>query len=187
MVGPISALESYVFNAFRLNGRATRSEYVWPALAYTLLLILAGVADAMTLVAATQDGGMPPLSPLAYWSVPLFLLCMIPNFTVAIRRLHDSGKSGAWMLVMFVPMVGGIVFLILMLLPSQDRENAWGQPRGPSSESGTPRARDHKASALDSYALLLQSEAEPSPEEVARRKQEVHDYFLRNVSRRTAS
>ncbi len=187
MFGPISALESYIFNAFRLNGRATRSEYLWPALVYTLLFFLAAIVDAMMLAEATQDGGMPPLSPLAYWSVPLFLLCMIPNFTVAIRRLHDSGKSGAWMLVMFVPMVGGIIFLVLLLLPSQDRENAWGQPRGKTPGTGAPLSRGHKASALDSYALLLQADAQPSPEEVARRKQEVHDYFMRNVSRRATS
>lgn len=186
MFGPISALESYIFNAFRLNGRATRSEYLWPALIYTLLFILAAVIDGMTVARATQQGGVPPFNPLAYWTVPLFLLCAIPNFTIAIRRLHDSGKSGAWLLVTFVPMVGGIIFIILMLLPSQDRENAWGQPRDISRETGAKRSLDQKTSALDSYALLLQTDAQPSPEEVARRKQEVHEYFVRNVSRRAA-
>lgn len=87
MFGPIAALESYVLNAVRLNGRATRSEYLWPALIYALLAFIAALFDGITLVRATQAGGLPPLNPLAYWTVPLFLLCAVPNLTLAIRRL----------------------------------------------------------------------------------------------------
>lgn len=87
---------------------------------------------------------------------------------------------------MFVPMVGGLILLVMMLLPSQRRVNAWGEPRGIARAAGPGRAGPGRANAFQSYALL-QADAQPSPEEIARRKEEVHAYFVRNVSRRAAS
>ncbi|MGR3376104.1 DUF805 domain-containing protein [Salipiger abyssi] len=198
MYGPISAFESYLFNALTLNARATRSEYWWPALIVGLAMIAAGVADAMTVMRVSEAGGLPPLNPFSYWTPLLSLLTLVPNITCGIRRLHDTGRSGFWVLVMLVPMVGGLIYILLLSLPSEPRENAWGQPRGQvrphardDAEPGAPtsarRTRGHRPSALDSYAVLLQAEAEPSPEEIARRKQEVHEYFKRNVSRRASA
>ncbi|EPX79744.1 DUF805 domain-containing protein [Salipiger mucosus] len=188
MFGPIAALESYVFNAFRLNARATRAEYWWPTLIVMVATFAAGAADAWTMLSAPSMRDVPT-NPFAYWTPILSLLTVVPSFTAGIRRLHDSGRSGFWVLVTAVPLVGPLVLLILLLMPSEQGPNAWGGPRLPmGGQPGGPRPiRSNSlrpSNPLDSYAVLLQADAEPSPEEVARRKEEIHDYFMKNVSRR---
>ncbi|MCR8547664.1 DUF805 domain-containing protein [Salipiger sp. P9] len=201
MYGPIAACESYVFNAFTLAGRASRSEYWWPTLFVGVLTLAAGVADAVTVFRAMNGSGAISTSLLSYWSPLVSLLTVVPGFTSAIRRLHDTGRSGFWALVVVIPMVGWLIYMVLLALPSEARANDWGQPRVGPNAFGPRSARDtgdtpaskargkrgHTPSAIDSYAVLLQSEAEPSPEEIARRRQEVHEYFMRNVSRRASA
>jgi uncharacterized membrane protein YhaH (DUF805 family) len=54
------------------------------------------------------------------------LATFIPNLAVAVRRLHDIGKSGWWYFILFIPCgIGAIWFLILMVTGS-DSENAYG-------------------------------------------------------------
>lgn len=198
MYGPISAFEAYLFNALKLNARASRPEFWWPVLICGLAAIAAAVADATTVLRATDAGAPLPTGAFSYWSPLLSLLTLVPNFTLGIRRLHDSGRSGVWCLVALIPMVGWLIYMGLMMSPSEARENRWSQPRGPrmprafsetpqGAEAASGQVRGHRPSALDSYAVLLQTEAEPTPEEVARRKQEVHEYFMRNVSRRASA
>jgi uncharacterized membrane protein YhaH (DUF805 family) len=43
-----------------------------------------------------------------------------------VRRLHDQDKSGWFVLIYFIPFVGGIIFLILMLMPGTDDWNSYG-------------------------------------------------------------
>ena len=192
MYSPTAAVESYISNAFSLNGRASRSEYWWPALVLGSVTIAAGIADALTVMHAIEEAAMPPLGITAYWSPILSLVTLVPNFTAAIRRLHDSGRSGFWTLVTLVPFVGLLVYLVLLLMPSERHENRWGSPRDPAvvasrSRSARPAAEGQPRRPLDAYAVLLQAAAEPSPEEIARRRQEVHAYFMRNVSRRATA
>ena len=192
MYSPVAVMESYISNAVTLNGRATRSEYWWPALVVGSATIAAGLADAMTVMRAMEDAALPPLGITAYWSPILSLVTFVPNFTAAIRRLHDSGRSGGWTLVTLVPFLGVLVYLVLLLMPSERHENAWGSPRDPGVAPPRPRSARPAAEAqarrpLDAYAVLLQAAAEPSPEEIARRRQEVHEYFMRNVSRRATT
>lgn len=93
--------------AFDFNTRSTRAEFWW----YTLFEILTAFAIAIIL---------PFLSPL------YTLVLMIPSIAVAIRRLHDINKSGWWLLLIFVPLIGAIVLLIFMIKESQQAENQWG-------------------------------------------------------------
>ncbi|MBO4648304.1 MAG: DUF805 domain-containing protein [Lentisphaeria bacterium] len=57
----------------------------------------------------------------------LFEIAMlIPNLAVDVRRFHDQGRSGALLLLVFIPYVGGLIFLIFMLMPSQPYDNQYG-------------------------------------------------------------
>jgi uncharacterized membrane protein YhaH (DUF805 family) len=53
-----------------------------------------------------------------------------PSICVSVRRLHDIGRSGWWYLINAVPYIGGIVFFIFTLLPSQPEENEYGSYAG---------------------------------------------------------
>ena len=91
------------------SGRATRSEYWWFVLCEVLIL---GIAS---LISDTLPG--------------LFALALVlPALAVGARRLHDTGRSGWWLLLMLVPFIGGLFLLYWAVLPSQPGANAFGEP-----------------------------------------------------------
>ena len=64
---------------------------------------------------------------LALYSMAIF----IPNLAVAVRRLHDQDKSGWWILIGFVPLIGGIWLLVLYCLDGTPGPNRFGpDPKG---------------------------------------------------------
>ena len=97
------------------NGRATRSEYWYFVLFSIIAYVIAGIVDGF-LVGVT--GGYPVLSIL------LGLGFLIPSIAVAVRRLHDIGKSGWWYLIAFIPLVG-LILIAFFVMDSKD-DNQYG-------------------------------------------------------------
>lgn len=97
---------------FNFKGRATRTAY-W---LFTLFNILATIAAA---VVGMQLQSAVPVS--AY-----ILVSFIPALAVSIRRLHDIGNSGWWLLLALIPYLGGLILLLLMVQPSARGDNKWG-------------------------------------------------------------
>lgn len=67
----------------------------------------------------------------ALWGVPVLtfvysLAAIFPYLALMVRRLHDIGRSGFWILVALVPIVGPFVLLVFELLPSEPSENRFG-------------------------------------------------------------
>ena len=54
------------------------------------------------------------------------LAVIVPCLAVSVRRLHDTGKSGWWLLIVLVPIVGPIVLLVFYVLDSQPGANEYG-------------------------------------------------------------
>ena len=95
------------------SGRARRMEYWMFYLGVSVigmvLLILSGASDAITIL------------------VGLFYLgILIPGLAVGVRRMHDTGRSGWWILISVIPFVGWIWFLVLAVLDSEPGENQYG-------------------------------------------------------------
>lgn len=55
------------------------------------------------------------------------LVTIVPALAVLVRRLHDTGKTGWWALIGFVPLLGGIVLLVITVLDSGAGENKFGE------------------------------------------------------------
>lgn len=101
------------------HGRSRRSEYWYFALFYFLICIALGIVDGITGTASAQTG----FGLLG----PLFVLAMfIPSLSVGVRRLHDIGKSGWWLLLSLIPLVGFIVLLVWACRDSEPGTNAYG-------------------------------------------------------------
>jgi uncharacterized membrane protein YhaH (DUF805 family) len=101
------------------NGRARRKEYWLFALFNILVLAVLAFIDA-----AVGLGGKSGGSPLA----GLYLLAVfVPHLAVTVRRLHDTNRSGWWMLIGLVPFIGAIVLLVFLIQNSQPDENQYGQ------------------------------------------------------------
>jgi len=61
------------------------------------------------------------------------LAALVPSLAVDVRRLHDIGKSGWWLLIAFVPIVGGIILLVWCATDSQPGDNQYGpNPKSPA-------------------------------------------------------
>jgi len=101
------------------NGRARRKEY-WM---FTIFNIIFG-GIAMTLDSvfgiAIEGVGYGPLYGI--YALVLF----IPGLAVAVRRLHDIGKSGWMLLITLIPLIGVIWLLVLLLTDSNSEENLYG-------------------------------------------------------------
>ena len=106
------AVRSVLTQYVTFTGRARRSEYWWFALFNFGVSLLAGVIDAVIGVALLQ------------WVVTLGLL--LPSLAVGVRRLHDTGRSGWWLLIGLVPLVGAIVLIVFFCTDSQREANRWG-------------------------------------------------------------
>jgi uncharacterized membrane protein YhaH (DUF805 family) len=116
----ITVLKKYAV----FSGRARRKEY-WMFLLFNLIFL--AVAMAIDSLLKTNFEGMP-----YGWIYTLYALAVvIPSLAVAIRRLHDTGKSGWWYLIALVPLIGGIWLLVLFVRDSQPGDNAYGpNPKG---------------------------------------------------------
>ena len=94
------------------SGRSSRSAYWWWYLFGILVLVVSLAIDY-----ALGAGG------ILYVLVALAML--LPNLAVLVRRLHDAGHSGWWVLIGLLPLIGAIVLLVFTLQGS-DQPNQWG-------------------------------------------------------------
>ena len=101
------------------DGRARRKEY-WFFFLFTIIVsVILAIIDNLTgtynsKVGIGLLGGLYALGTL------------LPGIGVTIRRLHDTGRTGWWILIAFVPIVGGIILLIFMVLDGNPGENKYG-------------------------------------------------------------
>jgi hypothetical protein len=101
------------------NGRARRSEY-WYFVLFNLVISFV-IGFTFGVIAGLLD--MPALANLAYlWSLAMF----IPGLAVSVRRLHDIGRSGWWLLLSLIPLVGAIILIIWYCTDSQPGANQYG-------------------------------------------------------------
>jgi uncharacterized membrane protein YhaH (DUF805 family) len=109
------------------DGRARRKE-LWLFALFNLVISL-GLALIEGLLAGVS-GMFPDLHYSALASLyDLFVL--IPGIAVGVRRLHDTGRSGWWLLIAFIPLIGCIVLLVFFLQDGQPGENRFGpNPKG---------------------------------------------------------
>ena len=71
-----------------------------------------------------------------YW-----LAIIVPSNPVGVRRLHDIGKSGWWLLIGLIPLVGAIVLLVFAVFDSQPGDNQYGpNPKDVAGTSGAAHA-----------------------------------------------
>ncbi|MBI1407067.1 MAG: DUF805 domain-containing protein [Caulobacter sp.] len=108
------------------QGRARRSEYwLW-------VLFLVAVEVVLMVLAAMMNGGDPERFGPANILLLLFWLgTFLPTLAVAVRRLHDTDRSGWWLLIGLIPLIGGIVLLIFYVLDGTPGPNKFGpDPKG---------------------------------------------------------
>lgn len=95
------------------SGRARRREYWMFILFLVIFSIVASIIDAI-------------LGTVCLFSGILCLVAIVPSIAVAVRRMHDIGKSGYWYFINFIPVIGGLWFLYLTIQEGQAETNQYG-------------------------------------------------------------
>ena len=117
-----TCLQKYV----GFSGRARRSEYWWFFLFNIIVSIVASILDSVlgTMSDETNIGVIGTIASLAL---------LLPSIAVGIRRLHDTSRSGWWILIGLIPIVGWII-LIVFYVQDSHAENQYG----PSPKAAAP-------------------------------------------------
>ena len=102
-------------NYVNFTDRACRSEYWYWILFIVIGLVVAEIID-------TVIG-----KPIFYTLFSLAVL--IPNIAIGVRRLHDLDRSGWWLLLSFIPLVGAIILIVWFCSKGTDGPNRFGQDR----------------------------------------------------------
>ena len=118
---------SWYFGALKkyatFSGRARRKEYWMFLLVNVFVLIIAQVLDNF-LGTSLKIQGMK--IGYGYISLVYSLLVIIPGLALVIRRLHDVDKSGAWIFITLIPLIGSIWLLVLMCTAGTAGTNRYG-------------------------------------------------------------
>ncbi|MFG1401925.1 DUF805 domain-containing protein [Xanthobacter sediminis] len=137
----ITAVKTCLSKYAVFQGRASRSEFWWfelflllvaLAVPFIVALLFGGVmTEHMSAEAMGETGhgwGMMWGVGGAAGAIPhlVNLALFLPALGVTVRRLHDVGRSGWWVLLMAVPLIGFLVLLFWFVQPSEPRANAHG-------------------------------------------------------------
>lgn len=106
----LEVLKKYVV----FSGRARRKEYWFFMLFNAIISLVLGVIDGAIGADVSILGGL--------YALAVFL----PSLAVTFRRLHDTDRSGWWLLISLIPLVGAIVLLVFMCLDGNRGQNRFG-------------------------------------------------------------
>ena len=95
---------------FVFQGRASRSEYWW----FQLI-----VSPSYYISTYLQN-------ELSYFFLGITLFTLIPAISVGVRRLHDTNRSGFFLLISFIPFIGGLILLFFLIPEGTNGKNRFG-------------------------------------------------------------
>ena len=112
---------------FDFSGRASRSEFWWCYLGIGLLQMGIGVLWFISMLIAMSVQMEPDIFFMCSLCgmMPIYIGVTIPYLAASVRRLHDVGYSGWWMLIGFVPF-GGIILLVWFCTDGEPHHNLYG-------------------------------------------------------------
>ena len=125
---PSYRLRQFWKNSFNFKGITNRSDFwitqIW-LLIQIILSVIFGICFSMdeSLYNRGWIDMNRDITPFIFFPIYiLFIISLIPSISLQVRRLRDAAKNPWWMLIIFVPFVGGIVLLIFYLSPSRKKK-----------------------------------------------------------------
>ena len=101
------------------TGRAPRAEYWWFYLLIMVAYVIAMILDSLF----SLDNAVGPYGIV---TMVLGLAILLPSIAAGIRRLHDTDRSGWWLLIGLIPIVGAIVLLVFFVTQGTAGPNQYG-------------------------------------------------------------
>ena len=112
------------------SGRARRKEFWMFFLFSTIISIILAVIDEFMGWQFEMGGEI-----IGFLSTLYYLAVVVPYLAVIFRRLHDTERSGWWILIAFIPLVGVLILLVFLILQGTRGENRYGPD--PKAETAT--------------------------------------------------
>ncbi len=128
----VGALKKFFTHYAVFKGRSRRTEYwyvyLWYAITSTVLVTLMLITSipSLALIESDPTAYMASIMVWIIISGILGLATLVPSLALTVRRLHDTGKSGVFLLFYLIPYVGGLIILIFMMLDSKPFTNQYG-------------------------------------------------------------
>ena len=136
------------------SGRASRQEY-W------MFMLSVGVFNLLCFMAIAVAGMFAVIALIIL--LVFAIVAFIPGIALFIRRLHDTGRSGAWWFISFIPLIGTIVLLVFLVTEGDAGVNQYG-PNPKTNDSEEPiQARENNVSRENNPSLQQDLET-PTPE-----------------------
>lgn len=110
---------------FVFQGRASRSEYWWFQLIVSPSYFVSTILE----------------NEIGYFFLGITLFTLIPAISAGVRRLHDTNRSGFFLLISFIPFIGGLVLLFFLIPEGTKGKNRFG----PDSLKKVTRKRNKKS------------------------------------------
>ena len=95
---------------FVFEGRASRSEYWWFQLIVSPSYLISTILE----------------NEIGYLFLGITLFTLIPAISAGVRRLHDTNRSGFFLLISFIPFIGGLVLLFFLIPEGTKGKNRFG-------------------------------------------------------------
>lgn len=99
------------------DGRANRREFWWHIIVAAIIGLVLVILDRILFGA---DNGFTLAEA---WAI----FVILPGLAVTVRRMHDTGRSGWWLLVTFIPFIGQIIWLWFAFIWGDRKDNAYGK------------------------------------------------------------
>lgn len=115
-MGFVDAIKTCFSKYVDFKGRARRPEYWWWVLFNVLVSIVLGLVD-LALAAVHVPGVLSNLASLVF---------LLPSLAVGVRRLHDTDRSGWWLLLWLIPLIGWIIVIVFLCQRGTDGPNRFG-------------------------------------------------------------
>ncbi len=117
----MEAVSSVFKHYASFSGRARRSEY-WKFFLFNMIIYVVCYLASALFTGDSGQGSALPMGLLGIYGIAT----LIPGLAVAVRRLHDTGRSGGNLFILLIPAVGAILFLVWMCQDGDPGDNAYG-------------------------------------------------------------
>jgi uncharacterized membrane protein YhaH (DUF805 family) len=118
VMNAIEAVRTCLTKYAAFRGRASLSEFWWFQSFCAVIFVVAGVADKLEW----------PNAEIGFFEPIAVVVLLLPLASAGVRRLHDAGFTGWWLLIGAAPLVGAFTLLVLFALKGDSWPNTYGDP-----------------------------------------------------------
>ena len=125
------SIKNAFVKAFDFKTRSSRAEF-WYFYLFTVIvgMIAIQIDQYLSLELIRFELSRSPNNEfiLGHFYTFTYFLFLVPSLSLYVRRLHDTDRSGWWLMIMLIPFIGFVTITMFWLLKGNDKSNKYGDP-----------------------------------------------------------